>query len=386
MSIVKLSGQFFILMSMFPWVSFGLNSGDSQPWPIVLSALFLTIYFCYNKANLSLLWPLLVVPVLFFVFLFRGPELHSLVFRAFAQYIGFGLILVAAFHYVKKYGVPIKVIVFANIVYIFASILQLIFGDQVFEAIVNVRTSSGRGKTSLAPEPTFFAIALFFFSWIYFSFRKFESFKLNAVMAVNVFFILFVAKSSMVLLYLALWAALSVGLYLNLKYVFFLLSLSVLGAIAFIFYLDGDRIFSFVSFVFERGVSDFFYVDASANARLAGVVLPVYGFIDNNFMPAGFLGYYNDSAQYAKDFNNFFWFGYHVDKIMSFVGSYFYELGFFGFFYIFWLFSFMFLKIRRLFPLILLFLILLSAVPIGFSIFPMFVAVYCFGARSDLRH
>ena len=41
--LVKIIGTIFLIFGMIPWVNFGLNNYDSQPWTFIFSIIFLTL-------------------------------------------------------------------------------------------------------------------------------------------------------------------------------------------------------------------------------------------------------------------------------------------------------------------------------------------------------
>ena len=93
--------------------------------------------------------------------------------RGLGNYFGIFLLYVCIFDLTKRYGFPLKTILFANSIWLFAGFLEHI-GIYDFSTIVNSRTSIDRGVTSLATEPTFFAIQLFFMSLIYLVYNNYR--------------------------------------------------------------------------------------------------------------------------------------------------------------------------------------------------------------------
>lgn len=356
---------------------------DSQLWPIILAFFFIFVYLIKNKFETISLWPLIIGPILFLSLIISGPVIDLLLIRAIAQYLGFSLILIASAYYIQKYGVPLKLIVIANFIYIIAAVTQLVFGSFILEGIVNTRTSIGRGVSSLAAEPTFFALILVFFSWIYFLSGGLRSRKINFLILTNVFFVIFVAKSSMGFMFVLILAFMIILINFNLKTLFIVLLSFVFGFMFFDFILQGDRISSFVYSFLNEGVFSFYYTDASANARLAAIVLPIHGFIENLFLPAGFSSYYDKSITYGAAFKGFFWHGYQTDKIMSFVAGFVYELGFMGLFYLISIIVIMLsAKERPKINVAVFFIFLFSAIPVGFSVLPFFISIYVYGKNT----
>ena len=96
------------------------------------------------------------------------------------------------------------------------------------------RTSLDRGVTSFAAEPTFFAIILFFISWLIFNgISKLDHNTRNTgliyrigflTILFNLFTILFIAKSATVILLLFLVGILSFVLFISKRTLYFLFS------------------------------------------------------------------------------------------------------------------------------------------------------------------
>ena len=93
------------------------------------------------------------------------------VIRGFINYLGLPLLYVAFYNYFVRYGVPIKLIIVLNFVWIFFGFIELFF-PEFMSLLSKMRTSSSRGVTSLAPEATFFGVYLFFSSLLFIEFKN----------------------------------------------------------------------------------------------------------------------------------------------------------------------------------------------------------------------
>ncbi|WP_146137336.1 hypothetical protein [Zobellella taiwanensis] len=374
----RLIGSVFIFVSLFPWLSFRLTNLDTQPWSIIFAVLFL--FSCLFTSKLVIktkdLALLSILPI-FFVVLIFDDWVGFLTFRAFASYVGFSVVLFSFIQYIRKYGPPVKIVALSNLIYIAFALLQVNLGNGVVDSLLAARTSTARGVTSLTVEPTYFGVVLFFFSWLYLFYCNYRPNKLfSFLVLVNFITTLFVAKSSMAsLFFLILLSGVllpKIGFFKSL-FLFFL-------CLPFLYffielYLPGSRIYLFYSYVIERGVADFFYYDASANARLAAVILPLHGFLYNYLMPGGFYSYPDIVQEIFSFYDGFFWYGYNNDKIMSFTGAFVYELGFLGLIYILTI-SFYLCNGKgfRVFEVLILNVLLFSAIPVGFTIAPLLMS------------
>jgi hypothetical protein len=141
--------------------------------------------------------------------------------------------------------------------------------------------------------------------------------------------------------------------------------------------LEDSRIALLWSLLSDEGLYLFIHYDESVNDRVANLIYPIHGFIISDFMPSGFHSF-TDMHNYLNNFyNSFFYYGNGGTSIMSFIGAYIYELGFFGFLFLLWLFLYMQnMTIQRVLDTSVLYIILLSAVPPSFPLVSFLIAVY----------
>lgn len=372
-------GGAFIVATLFPHVSFRLNDMDSQPWSIFFAILFL---LCNLRVKLPVvLLPLLfVIPVVTIFALWDGYINFSAV-RAVVSYSSLALVVVVSFIYMSCYGVPFGIIYFANMAYLAAGLAQAVFGNDIFSFALLSRTTEGRGVTGLSVEPTYYALILFFISWIYLVAADYKprGMKLFLVMA-NTVAILFLAKSSMVFIFIfifffaMIFKSANFAVFVRRSVLIALLGSLIVGGV--LLMLEGSRLDSFIGKLLSDGVLGVIHEDASINDRVSSVVFPFHGLIYNSLLPGGFHSYSSTSDVVREAYNNFFWYGGGGNTIMSYWGAMVYELGFFGILLMIYLLSLLAFK-GRIFEAILLFLFLFSAIPISFPLISFFFAL-CF--------
>ncbi len=385
-TIPYLIGSTFIFFSTIPW--FGLPQLDSQPFPLIFALLFLFIVFYDQDASfktpsffihLVFIFCLGVVIGLFFII-----NLDFLIFRGIINYIGIPLYLIAFYEFIKRYGFPFKILVISNLIWLLIAVLQLYVPD-IVTLFVAQRTTIGRGVTSLAPEPSYFAIYLFFISWVYLLATKYKPSKgIALLISLNFISIFLLAKSLMVATFF-----LVVGLVIilvnfpmllkNFKKVLLLVSIILISTLMGHHFLDGSRISTIIKLMVSVDVWSYLMADASINRRLADVLLPFHGFIHNLGLPGGFHSFESVSAELADKYHfyrDLFWFGFGGNKIMSWNLSMLYEIGLFAI--IFWVIVFKEMWIwsrKRLVELLILFVLLFSAIPLAFPIIPAIIAL-----------
>lgn len=402
MSLHKLSANIFLFFALFPYVSFGTNDMDIQPWYIIFGSISLLLFILIRVVDKT--YYLFIFPFLFLIVGILTTEIYDFIFfRAISSYFSFFIALSLFKIYIDRYGVPIKAFVTVNIIYLLSAVVQIVFGSDVLSFLIipnSLNTGILRGVHSLTPEPSYFGITLFFLSWIYLVILDYKlSPKIKILFVINILSIVFLAKTSMVIVFL--FAALSVFILsaFNRYNVFRLLFMSfflviVLFAVinVFLHFNPLSRVANLVFTVqnINHGLIDSILAliafDASINDRVLNVVFPYYGLFFNYFLPGGFYSYADMSIVLGSYFDNYFWSGFGSNKIMSFVGSFIYELGFLGVIFFASIYSYLqdLYNPKRIFEIVLLFIILNSAIPVSFSFVPILVALMLHRKRDHL--
>lgn len=370
---------FFIF---FPWISFGLNDLDTQPWPLITNSLFLLIY-CGNKLKNFIFAGYVFLILIFLVSIFYFAESSI---RGFLSYLMFFSTLHVLYIVFKKFFSYLSYLIPRfNILWLMAGIAQILLGKYIINFLVLVRTSEDRGVTGFAPEPTHYAFFLMFLSWLLLIIRKNQlSKKILILIFLNIFFIIFVAQSSMVFFYCVLFTMYLMSSYLKVRQVLKFIPFIIIIPYTFLFFLLADSS-SRISKVVSTAISNPLLIvesDASINARLSAPVLSIYASFQDFFIPHGFDSYRDAAIRANEDLGGFFWYGYSNDKIMSGTGSLIYELGWIGIAIL--LLSYFIIagnkKIYRkaLAPFLLLWVFLMGAIPMSFTLIPAIILAYYF--------
>lgn len=366
-----------VILAFFPWVSFNLNSYDTQPWFLVASFPVLAIVLKkkYPFENLILLF-------FFFSILVLILDAHSDLphaARGIGTYASLCLSILVFNRYIevspKKRA---RILVALNLVWFLYSIFQ-IFGIDKYLNFVAYRTSETRGYTSLATEPTFFGIYLLFQMLIidrerkiYLRFYGRENRWLKIVWWLSLIQIFFIAKSSMaILLFLVIYAAWLAIYRLKLSLFVFVL-LGILTPAFLIPSLVNSEHSSRPAIIFAKVLADpgnILLLDQSVNERAASIYISIDSAISDFLIPHGTLQFNNVSANYhaesdwiTKGFDN---------KIMSFIGALLFETGFISLFF----FSYVLKVIKpapafrdKIFWIFTFFVIYITAIPVGFPL------------------
>ena len=155
--------------------------------------------------------PTIIVPRNFIVFLLFSlwsfialfmSYYYENTFRSLYNYLGVVVFYLGFFNYLIKYGFPMHIFIAVNIIWLLFAVLEVYFPN-IASIFSSSRTGDGRGVTSLAPEPTFFGMYLFFSSWLMLVASNYKPGKyLMYLIFFNLIFIVLVAKSSMMIIYL----------------------------------------------------------------------------------------------------------------------------------------------------------------------------------------
>ena len=386
------AAQLEVFFSFTPWASWGTNSLDSQPWPALISLLFIVSCSTISIPNNIKVFSILIVIGLIAATTQSLGSDYFTVIRAFYNYISLILVPIAFYNIILRYGLPIKMIVFVNFIWIAVAFLEIFYPHLVSE-LSSSRTTLDRGVTSLAPEPTFFGIFLFFNTWIYLVYHNYRLRGLLFLTSLtNLLVVIFVAKSSLVIVLLGMTlVVVAVFSFVKASYnkrsIFLGFGLLVVIMLVFSiapYYLEGTRPEKILKSVFDIGVMEVVVLDASINGRLAHIFLSLGGFIENGFMPNGFVRFTQVAPRINSEyFSELFYRGMSKNDIMSWVGAIIFEIGFFGFFA---LLSVCFLVGRKLGSALektVFFMVLLTSVPLALPLPGVIIAMWLNRRKSE---
>ena len=381
-------GAFFIALAFLPWVNFGLTTLDTQPWSLIAATLFI---FSVNRFQITKISQFFLIAIsmslLLAIVLSFGSSLF-LLFRGMASYLSFIVSFVGMYIYLKRYGIPIKLVIALNTIWLLAAIPQLIVDPLIYEKIIQVRTTPNRGVNSLAAEPTFFALFLIFSSWILFLSTSFNPNKIiKFIIGANILSIIFIAQSAMGVVYLII-AALGVFVALDgQKKTKFFLMLPIITPLIIIFayhFLDSSRLVGLIK-IASDGLFIVVERDASINGRVAHAVLPFFSSGANLGIPGG-LDSFGKEAEIINNrlFDGYFYRNVGGNKIMSYLGAFFFELGLFaGILLISFIFYCIGVKNKpQIAQGLILCIFLVGAIPVNFALVPLLLAIGLFQRKQ----
>ena len=388
MALNKAVGIFFIVVSCFPWV--GIPSFDTQPFPFLIAIIYISIEFLAQKTYLLVPRFILLSSALISAGLLISLSLENsfdfLAIRGSIMYLGIPIYIFAFTFFIKKYGFPLSTFYYCNIVWIAAALLQLILPD-LFLTVVSSRTTGDRGLTSLAPEPTFFGIYLFFSSWILAARDGYRPSKKSKIFIIlNIISIMVLAMSSMAIIFVFLAGITMYACNPTRVPRRYMITLLIIFISTFAFLnsaLESSRLYSILTIIFTNPEL-LFTTDASSNSRLSSIIIPIHSFFKDYLIPHGFYAYPSVSEEIAANYGDFFFYEYSKDKIDSWLGSILFELGIFGFIGIIVIFhGLRGCSKKPIIESLFLFVILLSAIPVAFPLVYLLISILRLGANTN---
>ena len=380
---------------MFPWLSFGLNNRDLQVWPIFLAIIF--IFSVSDQIRVPRGFYTILLLIVFGVF-FASAFTHNyhsyLVLRGVISYLSLPIFYLGFYNYLVKFGFPYRAFFSVNYSYLLMGIIEL-FKPEFSELFSSLRTTPGRGVTSFAPEPTFFATFLFIASWILLVLVREGVCRrhLLFLVALNFCGIIFLAKSLMISLLLVIaiviwavnWSSLRDRNRKSLFLLFGIFGAVFVGFLLGFFDFSDSRMYrAIVKLLSSESVISWITTDTSISARFGAVFYSVVGMFHNWLVPGGFDSYSEMRAQLLSSgmFPEFY---DHTSSnvIMSWLGAAAYELGVFGIGTFLVVMAICCHNIRSLFSSgIILGALLVSGISAGFPLIPLLMCMLFFGERS----
>jgi hypothetical protein len=333
-----------VINAYFPWVSFNMNSLESQPWAALLAAIYVSLFWRHIYLSNQVKWYAALLLVGLFVSTFLGhPQELTTFIRYYGGYISLLLMSVACVDIFIRNGLSLYVMILCNTVWITFGLVQVIYPEVIDLFLIN-RSTITRGVTSLAPEPSLFGISLLIFCLHYFmAWHDTKHVRYLLLILFNFFAILFLAQSAYVTSLVLMMSV--IAIMFNVKNV--LGALKAIG-VGWVFIgvciltvsisldeipdnVSNSRIFYIFMRMSVGDISDLVHYDESINLRVQSFIFPLYLSLLDFLLPHGpenFLSLYLQSNGILDSMR-----ALHLlssDKIMSWLGAIVFELGIFG--------------------------------------------------------
>lgn len=363
-----------ILIGLFPYVTLYNFGTDIQPWFVLLASI---IFILDIKRSYNIYILYLAIPCVFSLFLFVAGNDFFNSARSFLGYLTIAITPWIVLQLLRKNkNILVSLLKISSLLYFFVAVVQIALDKSFLTSLISrLSTTTDRGVVSLSPEPTFYGlICLFLILALSVDGSHKKTIKLNAIQ------ILFFAQSSMVIVLGAVYALYALLLNFKIRYLFFIVILTILSYFIYELLSNSNiRFLNIINIINKTASSpdSIIYADASINDRVSAIFFSIKGFFDNYAMPNGF-GTYGDYLKLNLPQQDFFWYVAVQDRIMSYYGSILFELGLVGLI-IPVVYSMIVYKAYRhnfknmLVQLLFLNTILLTAVPLTFSIVGVYI-------------
>jgi len=311
-----------LVISLFPWVSFGVFEGGIQPFYVMVMIIPILLYILSNKP-LDVSYSLFALPVFFALVNSFSSEITRFEFmREVAGYFAMAMSFVFFRQYIQLYGFPKKIIFYSFSLSIFVGLLQVVIDKDILEFVVHARTTSERGVTGFTSEPGFYGLHLATMTALLLLASKGETMKilLLAILGLSL-------SASVVAAYFYFTIVGSVLIAKKMVTVKIALAALIIGFLIYFVFLDGMRFGQIMYLIVSGDLGELYRNDASANSRISQSLTPFILSYYNDFLPATDSVISQIRTISANDSIHFFLSS--DNKIGSYLGRFIFHFGFF---------------------------------------------------------
>jgi hypothetical protein len=373
-----------LISALFPWSPPILKFTDLQPTPIIFSILYFIIFV--RKISFVCICPISAFFAAISLMFFFGIDVNSI--RGVYPYLLFTIVIIVTVDYLNFSGNKLNfwIIYACTFVWFCVSVIQFQnpeFAHSLISRAAITSLSQGRGVSSLAPEPTFYATQMLVLSilvLLLYLMRSIRSQDFYLLLAVIFTQILFFSKSALVIVILLA----AIFLYcIVFKFKYILVVPLVVGVIG---YLEIGRLGVFLNRIdFHDFKISNFTGDVSFSDRISQIFYSYYNTITDFFIPHGFNSwqfinaYIFDSILGSNSIAT-------NPRVLSLTGSILYELGILGVPLFIFILAFPYFSLRqqptnlRFGITVLIFLLTLNAIPLALPsiaiVYALFITIY----------
>jgi hypothetical protein len=317
-----------LVVGLIPNVSFSLTNLDTQPFAAILG---LACILSFSSARFpTLIWCLLIpAAAAAATALISGGMTDGA--RSVVTYVSPWIFACTAYLAYRR-GIAIhRYLLFMLYLWAAAGMIQWLIDPRIFEFLVNTRTSTDRGVTGLAPEPSFYGLTIIQM-WLTLLLLRPDIARKWHVVLLCVFQVLILAKSMLAILVVLLLAAL-----FAVRSIWWLAAILV-GLFAALVGvtegMDGQSRPAVLLTILLENPSQVLYLDASISERFFHLYLSFERALSSGLLPHGISAFGEVIEQGQKE-HAAFWWGEPQNKILSGAGSAVFELGWFALIYVF---------------------------------------------------
>lgn len=362
-----------LIFVFFPYLTPIDTPWSLQPYALFFSFLFL-VTIKHEKIHLNIFYLLIVALSSILIAVIKLSDLINSL-RSVANYISMPLIIWALYKLNPSSRHVIKFVKLTAIMYFVIGILQLsvLPGFLSFlvphQAGAEFVSSSGRGVSSLTPEPSYFGFIMLLYFFIGIITKE------KLLIIISLFSIVFLSQSFSVISVLVF----TLFLFFSLKsfktfFISIFLSLLLISILVSVLnnFSTETRSLLLLSNIFTDGFSNTIENDASATGRLYHISYPIISSFTSFFVPFGYNGLPNGDT-----------------RILSGIAGAIYELGFFSFILLYVIFNILFCNnfLKRNLKVgigIGMLLFLLNANQVGMPIYCFILSYFLYSRKIQL--
>ena len=378
-----------LFFTFFPYISFVYTGTDIQPYSLVVNmAIFIILIFYHKIKKLNKVNLLLFIPVILSITLIFFSENKFSGFRSLYGYLNLAVsLIVYSYIIAHKEKLFLKFLTLSVYTWTIVAIIQTFFLRSFLFFLLPrnseaISIGESRGVNSLAPEPTFYGLVTLFMILVIILIPSERLKSKNYLLILLILSIILLSKSSMTILFLFLFLFLFLLIhFFSLKNFLMLVSFLSLTVIL-ITYIDFSfladiRVYKLFQIAIENPL-EVATIDASMNDRVSAIYFSLKGFFTSWLLPHSY-GAYSEFLKSEVPHSDYFWYVTINDRIKSYYGSIFFELGAFGMiifisisYYLYKYYSYS----KKMFLLFFLFFnsILFSAIPLSLPLVPLYLA------------
>ena len=363
-----------------------------QPYGLIIA---LILFFSFKNLTFSKFQIGLLLVFFFSIFIFLGSGINFASSRSLFNYSQLFFVSFVAYLVLKTERINFEFFLkFTIMIWIIVGLIQTFYMKDFLTFLVRNPRMIGesRGVVSLAAEPTFYGIILLFLMLFLFhvEYKNKKFFVFICILG-----IVFLAKSSMVFLFLVIMIFFYFLTHLSLKSIFYIIFfISIFPYLIFEFMSDSRISYLMFEFLNEPGL--LLEKDFSITDRLFHIFFSLKGFVDNSMLPNGFLSWETFMSDQIKEYTAAGIispdYGQHHarargGRIISGYGSAFFELGIVAVLIpvsLIGLYYSLYKDDLKKFFFFSLFVnaIMFSGIPIGFSIFAFYIGFLIYLIRK----
>ncbi|AUN33070.1 hypothetical protein [Niveispirillum cyanobacteriorum] len=316
----------FLFFSFFPYIKVIPLPIDTQPTAVLLGMMLL--FLLKRHASAPDIWVIgAMTAAAVALFAIGAKDLSAI--RNITGYIS--LFVFAYLFFLIAAEQPDRLrrfVAVAICVWLAVGLMQVLLGKGFMTFLISdARTTAGRGVTSLAPEPTFYASQVLFLLIIHLILGGSRIIALLALISIFICSI-----SSQVVMILAVATAASAPFMIGRRNALMVFTgifvVTAFSSIVFVEFKDRFRIFYLLDII-VRNPTSILLVDASANERFAAIYVSFTSLQENMFLPHGISGqiFYEKYVILKKLNPEFLWFAAPNKSNLSGAGRIAFELG-----------------------------------------------------------